>query len=39
MFLHIKNIFRGVWVAQSVDCETLDLMVVDFSPTLGVEMT
>ena len=31
--------WRGAWVAQSVECATLDLGVVSSSPTLGVEIT
>ena len=31
--------FRGAWLAQSVEYGTLDLGVVSLSPTLGVEVT
>lgn len=31
------NRVRGAWLAQSVECVTLDLRVVSLSPTLGVE--
>ena len=30
---------RGSWLAQQVEHETLDLMVVSSSPTQGVELT
>jgi len=29
----------GTWLAQWVECMTLDLRVVSLSPTLGVEIT
>lgn len=29
----------GTWLAQSVDCATLDLGVVSLCPMLGVELT
>ena len=42
MYLHctVKNITnRGTWLAQSLECGTLDLRVVSSSSTLGVGMT
>lgn len=35
----IRNQKGGVWLAQSVECATLDLGVMNSSPRLGVEMT
>ena len=34
-----KTIWRGAWLAQSVEHVTLDLRVVSASPTLGIEIT
>lgn len=31
--------YRGTWRAQSVECGTLNLGVVNSSPVLGVEVT
>jgi len=33
-----SNVSGGAWLAQSVECETLDLRVVSSSPTLGAEI-
>ena len=33
------NIFRGVWLAQSVEPPTLDLKIMSSSPNLGMEPT
>ena len=35
----ICNSFRGTWLAQYIEHATLDLRVVNLSPTLGVEIT
>jgi len=35
----IKNKYQGTWLAQSVQHVTLDLGVVNLSPTLGIEVT
>ena len=34
-----KSQIWGAWLAQSVECVTLDLGVVGLSPTLGVKLT
>ena len=31
--------FRGTWLAQSVEPETLDLRVMSSSPALGIKIT
>jgi len=33
------GIRRGAWLAESIECATLDLGVVSLSPTLGVDLT
>ena len=41
MFVNCLKYFnhRGAWLAQLVECVTLDLRVVSSSPMLGVEIT
>ena len=34
-----KQSYYGAWLAQSVECVTLDLQAVSSSPMLGVEVT
>lgn len=40
LLLHIiKTLFKGAWLAPSIDRATLDLRSVSPSPNLGVEPT
>ena len=34
-----EGVLGGTWLAQLVECVTLDLRVVSSSPTLGIEIT
>lgn len=39
LYYSVKNDFRGIWLAQSMDHVTLDLGI-EFDPhTLGIELT
>ena len=34
-----KILYRGAWLAQSVECATLHFRIISLNPTLGVEIT